>query len=236
MERMLQIPMEAMAKAAQAAVQRGDTSSIEAVIDGVVGEHARERVRLLWQVELLSYKETCTQPYPTMEDRMTPRQYQRWAQNECGGEQNTRPARRHCIVQGIKEDGSTKYRCIDDKNRNGEKEATTTRESVDTPSFLWPIWVLMTIARICKRRGFRLPACTIGLDDMRHAFRTIPQMMRSVAMVAYFSFSMRTTVFQVISGHSFGSIGSVPNFARLPRLICVVAIIMHLVNARELTS
>ena len=68
-----------------------------------------------------------------------------------------------------------------------------------------------------------------GVDDLKAAYRTVSQALRSVAIVSYFSFAKMSTVFQFIPGHSFGCVGSVPNFSRVPRFFCMVALYLGLV-------
>ena len=67
------------------------------------------------------------------------------------------------------------------------------------------------------------------MDDLKAAYRTVSQALRSVAIVSYFSFVKMATVFQFIPGHSFGCVGSVPNFSRVPRFFCMVALYLGLV-------
>jgi hypothetical protein len=73
-----------------------------------------------------------------------------------------------------------------------------------------------------------MPRVRVGLDDLRHAYRTIPQAIAGLSAVAYYSFMRARTVYQTVPGHSFGNAGSVPNFNRLPRLACAVAVMMAL--------
>ena len=73
--------------------------------------------------------------------------------------------------------------------------------------------------------------CIVALDDMKHAFRTMPQCVQEVSHVAYYSFARGTAVFQQIPGHCFGKRASPLNFSRLPRLICHAAASFLLVLA-----
>ena len=174
----------------------------------------------MWLAEVMSFKEMRTQ---TMLAPMTPRQFTAWADVQCGGVHLTRPAPRYVIEQGLKEDGSQRLRCIDDDRVTGVNDATDEVESPDLISPVWVVLIVVAVAAKCRAASVRMPQCTVALDDMAHAFRTMLQFLLSVSNVAYYSFAKATTVFQQIPGHSFGKRASPLNFSRLPRLICYAA-------------
>jgi len=190
------------------------------VIQGRTSKDSIGPLQRLWMAETLSHTEVIK---GTMFPPMTPSGFTRWADRQCGGVSNTRPAPRHVIEQGKKSDGTPKFRCIDDDLHSGVNDATGEREALDLISPLWCIWVVTAIHLQCKAVSVRTPRCFIALDDMRHAYRTVLQAVLAVSTIAYYSFTRRTTVFQVVPGHTFGKRASPLNFSRLPRLMCHAA-------------
>ena len=182
----------------------------------------------MWLAETMSYKETRA---GTMLAPMSPRQFTAWADEHCGGVRHTRPAPRYVIEQGLKEDGSKRLRCIDDDRVTGVNDTTDEVESPDLISPIWVVMILVAIAAQCRVAGVLMTRCIVALDDMKHAFRTMPQCLKAVSSVAYYSFARGTAVFQRIPGHSFGKRASPLNFSRLPRLICHAATCFLLVLA-----
>jgi hypothetical protein len=182
----------------------------------------------LWHAEIMSYKEVRA---GTMLAPMSPRQFTAWADEHCGGVRHTRPAPRHVIEQGLKEDGSKRLRSIDDDRVTGVNDTTDEVESPDLISPIWVVMIVVAIAAQCRIAGALMTRCIVALDDMKHAFRTMPQCMKAVSSVAYYSFAQGTAVFQRIPGHSFGKRASPLNFSRLPRLICHAATCFLLVLA-----
>jgi hypothetical protein len=182
----------------------------------------------MWLAETLSYKEVRA---GTMLAPMTPRHFTAWADAQCGGVGHTRPAPRYVIEQGLKEDGSKRLRCIDDDRVTGVNDATGEVESPDLISPVWVVMIVVAIAARCFAVGVMMTQCIVALDDMKHAFRTMPQCVQAVSAVAYYSFAMGCTVLQQIPGHSFGKRASPLNFSRLPRLICHAATSFLLVLA-----
>ena len=219
------VTADEMAEAATAMLRRSDAGPMTALL-AKCPEERRDALRLLWQSELLSATEVSK---GTMLAPMTWRQFVSWAAGAVGGVQHTRPAPRHTIVQGFKSDGITpKYRAIDDHKVSGGNGATDVPESVDLISFMWPVILARAIVRAFTRRGLKVPRVRLGLDDLRHAYRTIPQALLAMSVVTYYSFVRKCTVYQVVPGHSFGCVGSIPNFNRLPRLVCAVSVMLLL--------
>eukprot|EP00900_Chrysochromulina_parva_P009534 jgi/Chrpa1/18582/Chrysochromulina_OHIO_Genome00025611-RA len=182
----------------------------------------------MWLAESMSYREVRA---GTMLAPMTPRQFTAWADAQCGGVRRTRPAPRYVIEQGLKEDGSKRLRCIDDDRVSGVNDATGEVESPDLISPAWVVMIVVAIAARCAAAGVVMTRCIVALDDMKHAFRTMPQCVQEVSHVAYYSFARGTAVFQQIPGHCFGKRASPLNFSRLPRLICHAAASFLLVLA-----
>jgi hypothetical protein len=182
-----------------------------------------ERLAALWEVEKLHLKEARAGPVLTMGLPMIQREDMAWAKKEVpGGAAHASPAPSFAIRQGTRANGTPKWRVIHDHKRSGVNGATRTPESVDLISFMWPVWAAMVVAAICKSRGHATPRMTIGLDDLRAAYRTVPQALPGVAAVAYWSFVRGTVSFQTIPGHSFGNVGSVSDFSSWPRFACAV--------------
>jgi hypothetical protein len=216
---------EQMAAAAEAMLLRQEAAPMAALLEACPVEH-RGKLKLLWQSELLSAQEVAKR---TMLPPMTWREFGRWAQRMVGGVQHTRPVPRHTIIQGFKADGITpKYRAIDDHKVSGGNGAANIPESVDLISFMWPVIGARALVRAFTSRGLKVPRIRVGLDDLKHAYRTIPQALLALSVVSYYSFLRKCTVFQVVPGHSFGCAGSIPNFNRLPRLVCAVSVMMLL--------
>ena len=215
------ISAEEMAAAAQQATDsRTPSQEIWLSISARCQAHELDSLHKMWLAETLSYKEVRT---GTMLKPMTPRQFTAWADAQCGGVRHTRPAPRYVITQGLKEDGSTRLRCIDDDRVNGVNDTTGEVESPDQISPIWVVLVVVAFAARCAKMGITMTQCLVALDDMAHAYRTMLQALLSVSTVAYYSFARCTTVFQQIPGHSFGKRASPLNFSRLPRLICHAA-------------
>ena len=207
----------------------GDEDAIRRVIAKSSNPVAGERLRMLMLCENMSQKESKTVP-PTMAKPKMERQYEAWARDN-GGIESARPARRHCVQRGFKDDGSLKYRCVDDFRRNGVKQGTTTAETVDLPSFLWPAIMAIALVRAFWAKCRFIPAVTLGLDDMKMAYRMINASRRShiTSLVAWFSFVSMCLMVQLAPGHFFGVKAANNNFSRVPRLACHVAALFFLI-------
>lgn len=169
-------------------------------------------------------------PVPTMGPRMTIRQLKRWAAMECGGIHNVRVARRFAIRQGTNEaTGEAKYRCIDDDKQSGVNGATATLETLMLISVMFVASAARTFHTAAGRLGLPMPRLTIGLDDLRKAYRVVPNSMPWLSVVAVWAFSWNCTAFHVMYGHSFGKVASVLNFNRLPCFVCEVALVLLLI-------
>ena len=81
-----------------------------------------------------------------------------------------------------------------------------------------------------KRRLF-VPIVTLGLDDMKMAYRMINASRRShiTSLVAWFSFVSMCLMVQLAPGHFFGVKAANNNFSRVPRLACHVAALFFLI-------
>ena len=207
----------------------GNEGPLKRLAATVVSVEAREKLVSLVMIEVKSREESLTTP-ATMSKPMKLREYEEWV-SQRGGVQQARPARRHCIERGFKENGDPKLRCIDDFRRNGIKQATTTPETVDMPSFLWPAWMAMTFVFAFVRAHRPCPTLTIGLDDMKMAYRMVHAMRRPMltCLVAWFSFIVWSMVIQYAAGHYFGVMAANNNFSRVPRLACWTTAVFFLV-------
>jgi hypothetical protein len=219
---------EMAAAAAQATNSRNPSDALWLGIRARCSTDQLDGLNKMWLAETMSHKEVRA---GTMLVPMTPRQFTAWADAQCGGVRHTRPAPRYVIEQGLKEDGSQRLRCIDDDRVTGVNDATGEVESPDLISPVWVVMVVVAIAARCMAAGVAMTRCIVALDDMKHAFRTMPQRIQEVSTVAYYSFAKGTAVFQQIPGHSFGKRASPLNFSRLPRLICHAAACFLLVLA-----
>ena len=159
---------------------------------------------------------------PTMGEPMTLRQFGRWAHTAVGGVENVRVMRRFAIKQGVREDGSVKWRVIDDAKASGVNAATYTEETITCASFLFVALICRVFYRLRRfGPGGVMPQMWVGLDDLRKAYRMVPNSMPGCAVVAYWSFAYGCVVYQLVPGHSFGFVSAVLNFNRLPAFICI---------------
>lgn len=205
----------------RAAFAAGGDPAVARIIDGVADEEARVRLKSLWILEMKSSAEA-RQPVCTMEQPMTYESFRAYVDPA----NRVRPARRHCIEQGLDEQGEMKHRVVDDFTRNGITDATTNTEQIDLPTFMWCIYAVAAIGRAAARRRLPMPSCTIGLDDMKAAYRMILQLLEVCAWVAYFSFTRACVVAQRSCGHYFGHKSGSPNYMRLSRHAALVCCFM----------
>jgi len=177
-----------------------------------------------WQVvaETIA-KERGVTPNPTIGKGMTYRQLVRFAVKEYGGIDKCRPLLRFAIQQGVKEDGSAKWRGIDDALRNGINRATTTYETISYVTFEFPAQVARAVYEWCQRNGKPMPELSTALDDMRHAYRTVPNAQPFLSIVAAWSFAAACVMYYVVPGHVFGMTAAVLNFNRFPHFVVSVA-------------
>ena len=96
---------------------------------------------------------------------------------------------RFAIFQGLKDDGTEKWRGIDDALSNGLNGATTTHETLNYITFEFPAKVARVVYDWCTANGQPMPRLSIALDDMRHAYRTVPNAMPWLCIVAAWSFA-----------------------------------------------
>ena len=220
---------QAQVQAAARLAATGDEKAIDRLVAGAKNPVAGVRLKMLLLCENMSQKESRTSP-PTMAAPKKERQYEAWAEDN-GGLGSARPARRHCVQRGFKDDGTPKFRCVDDFRRNGVKQGTTTPETVDLPSFLWPAWMALIIVRAFVKRRLFVPIVTLGLDDMKMAYRMVNASRRNhvTSLVAWFSFVFMCVMVQLAPGHFFGVKAANNNFSRVPRLACHVTAIFFLV-------
>jgi hypothetical protein len=203
---------------------RGDDKAVPELLGSVRNEAARERLEGLIKTEVMSRQECQTKP-ATMTRPKTVQGYREWADKL---KAEFRPARRNCIPRGRKtlEDGSSKvkWRCCDDLRLQGGNDSVTTGEKVDLPSWLWCALFSLVLLLSFQRRGLRLPPSRLGLDDLKSAYRMVPEVLWPFVccMVMWFSFLLGKAVVQTCGGHLYGSKGSNNNFSRVPRLACIV--------------
>ena len=97
-----------------------------------------------------------------------------------------------------------------------------TPEHVDMPSFLWIIWMVRCCVRAAVALRRPIPRLTVGLDDMKAAYRMIAQLLPLTMYVIYFCFRLQCSVIQRTFGHYFGLKAANNNYSRLPRFGCMV--------------
>ena len=170
----------------------------------------------------LAEKETRARPQPTLMPGMTLRGLARWA-TQFGGLNKVRVMPRFAIAQGTKKDGSVKWRGIDDGKASGHGCVTATSETTTSISFMFPVLVARRAVRTAHRMRAQCPPLWFGLDDLRAAYRVVPNSMPWMVVIAVWSFAARCVLFYHMPGHPFGLIASVLNFNRLPHFICAVA-------------
>ena len=180
---------------------------------------AAERMR---QASKSCDKEESARPRPTMLPGLTYAGLVAWARRTFGSLDPLRVVARFAIYQGTKEDGSPKYRGIDDGKANGMNAATTTWETLACITFIWPITVARAFIAAYRRLGIRPRALWLGLDDLRHAYRTVPNSQLHFSVVACWHTVRQCVMFYRLPAHSFGYVASVLNFASLPHFVCFV--------------
>ena len=232
------VSLPAMQQAAKADLaespKKGGGGRVDAIIESLPRGEDRDTLASLWTLERKCMDETQSSP-ATMSAPMGLKRYREWAEPH-GGIEQIRPARRHCIEQGEDEHGKTKYRCVDDFRRNGVKGATTLPEDIDLPTFMCVVWIASAFAKARKQLGVAASdalVMTLALEDMKTAYRMVPQRLAAVRVVSWYSFRMGMVVHQLIYGHSYGQLAAVYNFPRVPRLVCYVLAVVFLVAARD---
>ena len=174
-------------------------------------------------------KEASARPRPTMYPPMTFVEFCRWARESFGSVGAVRVMVRFALDQGLKADGTTKWRGIDDGKAAGLNAATRTLETLLAISFLWPALAARRFARAFRRLGKRCPPLWFGLDDLKAAYRTVPNSMPNLSVILVWCFATSQVMFYRLPAHSFGLVASVVNFNRLPEFICFVANVYMLV-------
>ena len=128
-----------------------------------------------------------------------------------------RPLRRFGVDQ------NTKVRVCDDARASGTNAATRLAEAIHLPSFEFPAVAAAALMRKFNRIGAPQQPVVHGTDDLSAAYRRVPVDNDALSLVAYLSTKSRNVVFRRISGHNFGLAAAVPNFSRIPHLICEAA-------------
>jgi len=160
---------------------------------------------------------------PTLQRGKTLRQLTKFAAEHWGGVQAVRPVILFAIEQGLREDGSTKWRGIDDLLHNGINAAAATWETVYYITFEWPALAAREVAKWCKAHGTAMVELALALDDIRHAYRTVPNGQPWLCVIAAFSSAAGCVLYYTMPGHPFGAIASVLNFCQQPHLLVHVA-------------
>ena len=188
-----------------------------------------DAAELMRKAEELCEAETMAAPRPTMMPGLTLRALSRWATLACGGIQRVRVVVRFVLRQGLKADGTPKYRGIDDLKQNGVNGACRTVESIIAISFLFPALVARAFVEAARKQRKPCPPLWFGCDDLKHAYRIVPIAAIWLSVVAIWSVRKGCVMFYRMPGHAFGAVASVVNFNRLPHFVCFVAQVIMLV-------
>ena len=133
------------------------------------------------------------------------------------GEWKWRTMRRFGVVQGVKKDGSPKCRAIDNARASGGNDAAATHETITTISFAFITLCCRLVLAACLRLGIGMLAVLIGLEDMKAAYRQVPnsQPWYSVFALMY----KGSTKYFYLPGLNFGFRASVLAFNSFPHLV-----------------
>ena len=205
--------------------------AVAELLSSVSDEEARDRLESLIFCDIMSRDESETDP-PTLLKPMDEAAYKRWAEELTPkGIGGTRPARRTVVNEGWRADGTRKRRGIDNFRVSGGNGSVMRPDSVDMPSFMWPIWMVIVFVQAFAARALPRPKFTYGLDDMKMAYRMVHALLWPfvTCLVAYYSFRMGGMAVQCCPGHLFGAAASNSNFSRVPRLICTFCVLYFLV-------
>ena len=184
----------------------------------------------LGAAEALCDKEVRARPRPTMMPPLTVGELTSWAARSfVGGLRAVRVMVSFVLKQGLRADGSPKYRRIDDGKQAGLNGATRTVETVTLISFLFPILVARAFVASARRKGVPCPRLWLGLDDLRAAYRVVPVAAINLSVIATWSVKRACVLFYRLPGHAFGLVASVCNFCQFAHFICHVTLVFFLV-------
>ena len=169
---------------------------------------------------------------PTMGDIMTPSSFLRYVQRQWPGQRpRVRPIRSFARKQGVRKDGSVKWRRIDDCKEAGQNDCAALHETVFHVSFEWPAHASALLQEVAESLGIppsAIPALGLALEDMSGAYRQLFNRDGDWTGIICFWYSGATDGGQLgapgvrfarVYGHVFGSAPSVLNFERYARMI-----------------
>ena len=118
-----------------------------------------------------------------------------------------------------------KHRAIDDGKSNGANAATTLRETVTTPSFLFPAIVARASRAAALAAGVQPPGLTSALADLTMAYRTIPSSQPWLTCFGHLDTGRTPPApsYYFLPGHNFGLTSSVVNFNRYAETVAVLS-------------
>ena len=121
-----------------------------------------------------------------------------------------------------------KHRAIDDGKSNGANAATTLRETVTTPSFLFPAIVARASRAAALAAGFQPPGLTSALSalsDLTMAYRTIPSSQPWLTCFGHLDTGRTPPApsYYFLPGHNFGLTSAVVNFNRYAETVAVLS-------------
>ena len=114
-----------------------------------------------------------------------------------------------------------KLRCIDDARASLSNSCQLTCETIGTCAFDFVAHVADSMVRICKKRGWPVPAMVLGTDDMKAAYRQVPSKQVEHTIVCLYKHEgrRRGAYFLPVYGMNFGHVSAVIGYNRLPELL-----------------
>ena len=127
------------------------------------------------------------------------------------------------VEQGVDLLGDPKLRAIDNARTALLNAACTFYETIFCMSFQFAAIVAALVFEECVLLGIGMVALTVGLDDMRAAYRRIPTAQPWYCTFAIWSFVQSKVVYYYLPGHAFGLGSAVLNFNRFPHVMVAMA-------------
>ena len=171
--------------------------------------------RLLLDVEKSTYKElragTVKGPFSRAE-----------LDKKFGGGQY-RVAERFGVYQGTDGAGDPKVRAIDNERSNSLNACTRTSETIAPMNVSFPALVARLLLGLLTLVGSPMLALSIGLDDMKAAYRQLPVCQPFYTVFAIWSVTRGRVEYYFLHGHNFGFRAAVLNFNAFAVLVVTCA-------------
>lgn len=135
-------------------------------------------------------------------------------ENKYGRYFNTIPS--FGLEQGVKEDGSKKYRRIDDHSAGMTNAAASRRQRIDMAMADYVVIMLKALYR-----RYKTPV-HLSTEDMQGAYRQVPlpDSQVGISVTCVYNWDGQTPELYEIFGQPFGAGHSVPNFYRVAEWLC----------------